>query len=80
MKIQVISDTHGKHREINIDESVDTIIHAGDSTNYYELFPNEKEFADFLDWFNTLPIKNKIIIAGNHIYLVICKFLFSFVL
>lgn len=66
MKIQLISDTHGKHRDMDLDLSCDTIIHAGDSTNYYELYRNEIEFKYFYTWFASLPYKNKIIIAGNH--------------
>jgi len=66
MKIQVISDTHGRHKDIRIDKNIDCIIHAGDSTNYRELFLNQLEFDDFLEWFSALNVKHKIIIAGNH--------------
>ena len=66
MKVQLISDTHGKHRQMNIDTSVDMIVHSGDSTNHYDWLPNEIEFKDFIDWYSNLPIQNKILIAGNH--------------
>lgn len=66
MKVQLISDTHGKHSQMIIDKSCDTIVHAGDSTNYYDLYKNEVEFKDFIKWYAALPIKNKILIAGNH--------------
>ena len=66
MKTQIISDTHGKHREINIEKDLDMIIHCGDSTNYYEWMPNQKEFENFIVWFSALPIKHKVLIAGNH--------------
>ncbi len=66
MKTWVISDTHCLHRQLKVPEGIDTIIHAGDSTNSYDLISNQREFHDFKDWFLNLPVKNKIIIAGNH--------------
>jgi len=68
MKILCISDTHNKHLQIpkkyidNVDGSIDTIIHAGDiSGRGYK-----NEIVPFLAWYNELPFKNKILIAGNH--------------
>lgn len=68
MKILCISDTHTKHKLIpsrfieNADNSVDTIVHAGDvSSRGYK-----GEIIDFLKWYNELNFKNKILIAGNH--------------
>lgn len=66
MKVQLISDTHSKHKEVNIDTSVDMIVHAGDSTNYYDPLRNNSEFVDFIHWYGSLPIKHKLLIAGNH--------------
>lgn len=66
MKVQLISDTHSKHNEMIIYESVDMIVHAGDSTNYYNLVKNEIEFKDFIIWYSKLNIKYKVLIAGNH--------------
>ena len=66
MKIQVISDTHGYHSLMRIEEGIDCLIHCGDSTNQRNLFNNEIEFEDFFEWFDGLVIPNKIIIAGNH--------------
>ena len=66
MKLQLISDTHGKHHEMIIDESVDMIVHAGDSTNQYNIIDNEIEFGSFINWFSNLNIKHKVLIAGNH--------------
>lgn len=65
MKIWAISDTHGFHDYLQVPE-VDMVIHAGDSTNYKELFKNELEFENFLRWYSKLDIKHKILIAGNH--------------
>lgn len=66
MNIFSISDTHGFHEQIKINDNIDTIIHCGDSTNHHDLLRNQKEFESFLEWFNSLKIKNKILIAGNH--------------
>ncbi len=66
MKIQAISDTHGMHDRIKIEKDIDFLIHCGDSTNYYDLYRNEIEFNDFLNWFNKIDVKHKILIAGNH--------------
>ena len=68
MKILCISDTHTKHNLIpnrlidNADGTIDTIIHAGDmSSGGYK-----GEIIKFLEWYNKLPYKNKILSAGNH--------------
>lgn len=66
MKCWIVSDTHALHNELKIPKDIDTIIHCGDSTNYKDWLRNEQEFRPFLEWFNNLEIKNKILIAGNH--------------
>lgn len=66
IKTWVISDTHSTHRRLRIPDGVDMVIHSGDSTNYYNYTDNLLEFHDFKDWFLELPIKYKVIIAGNH--------------
>ena len=66
MKIWTISDTHRQHYSLKIPENIDVVIHAGDSTNYYNWYENQPEFEDFLSWFSNLPIKHKVLIAGNH--------------
>lgn len=66
MKTWIISDSHGLHKQLQVPEGIDTIIHAGDSTNYHNLLQNQVEFHDFKNWFLDLPIKNKVLIAGNH--------------
>lgn len=68
MKLICISDTHNQHLKIpkkyidNADGSIDTIIHAGDMSGR----GLKNEILPFLDWYNDLPFKNKILIAGNH--------------
>lgn len=66
MKICVLSDTHGYQNKIkfNNEINIDTIIHCGDFTT--SINQNKEDTIEFLNWFNDLPIKNKILIAGNH--------------
>lgn len=59
--IVTISDTHGRHREIDVPDG-DVIIHAGDFSSR----GLKHEIEDFLDWFGDLPHTWKILIAGNH--------------
>ena len=66
MKIWHISDTHGYHHLLTIPEDIDTIVFSGDCANYRDPFTNEVEVIGFLNWFESLKIKNKIMIAGNH--------------
>lgn len=65
MKILAISDTHGYHSKLNIDESVDVIVCTGDFSNARGA-RNVYESEEFLGWFNSLNIKHKILVAGNH--------------
>lgn len=65
MKITHISDTHNKHNQIKWDfdiSNADMIIHSGDLTNIGE----KHEMEQFFGWYSSLPIKYKIVIAGNH--------------
>lgn len=61
MKIICISDTHNKHRQLNIPKG-DVLVHAGDISEG----GTKREIIDFLDWFSTQPHEHKIFIAGNH--------------
>jgi Icc-related predicted phosphoesterase len=66
MDIWHIGDTHSYHNLLEIPENIDLVIHSGDFSNYYELYTNEIETRDFLNWYACLPIKHKVLIAGNH--------------
>lgn len=66
MKIWHISDSHGFHNDLIPPEGTDMVIFSGDCSNPKELYRSEKEIKDFLFWFAFLPIKYKIMIAGNH--------------
>ena len=64
MKITCISDTHNKHEQIPAKYLTggDCILHSGDMTGR----GTRAEIEPFLAWFNELPYKYKILIAGNH--------------
>lgn len=66
LKIWHISDTHAQHNLLEIPVNIDMVIHSGDSTNYYNIIRNQQEFDVFVHWFANLPIKHKVLIAGNH--------------
>ncbi len=66
MKIWILSDTHMQHKALSIPKNIDMVIHCGDSTNYYDEINNNREFIQFENWWKELPVKHKVIIAGNH--------------
>lgn len=63
MKLTFLSDTHGKHNRLTpLIKGGDAIFHTGDiSTMGYM-----SEIEQFLNWFDNLNYKYKILIAGNH--------------
>jgi len=65
-KILHISDTHSYHTLLTIPEDIDIIIHSGDFSNYYNLVYNTPEAIDFIQWYGSLEIKYKVLVAGNH--------------
>lgn len=66
MLITVISDTHGKHEQLELPPVTDMIIHAGDFSNVGRL----PEIQSFLDWYTTLPHAYKLLVGGNHDFLL----------
>lgn len=68
MKILHISDTHAFHGAYPMDrfEGIDLVIHSGDCSNYMNPYNNEQEVRNFIEWYKTVPVANKIYIAGNH--------------
>ncbi len=66
LKILFISDTHGFHRDLKIDEDTDMVIHSGDASNWRNPYKNLSEMLEFLHWFHQLKVKYKIFVAGNH--------------
>lgn len=66
MKIFHIGDTHGYHGLLDIPQGIDMIIHSGDFSNSRDVYQNEQETRDFIEWFKSLEIRYKILISGNH--------------
>ena len=66
MKIMFLSDTHGRHLEITELYGelpyVDIIVHSGDCTRYGEF----EETDLFMNWFSKQNSMHKILVAGNH--------------
>lgn len=65
MKILHISDTHCNELQLPIPLDIDMIIHSGDESNSPNI-QNIQECRSFLEWYSQLPIKYKILVAGNH--------------
>jgi len=62
LTIAFTSDTHGELIPNNELPEADIIVHAGDTT----LHGTESESLMFLEWFEGLNYKHKILIPGNH--------------
>ncbi len=60
--IVAMGDTHGKHYLVPDIPDGDVLIHSGDFTRY----GSRDNVDEFSQWFETLPHKRKIVIAGNH--------------
>lgn len=61
MKIVCISDTHNKHKQLEMPEG-DILLHAGDFTS----LGHRHEIIAFNNWLGSLDYKHKVVIAGNH--------------
>ncbi|MEO8648077.1 MAG: metallophosphatase domain-containing protein [Acidobacteriota bacterium] len=64
MRIVCLSDTHNRHRQIEVPPG-EILIHSGDATTNGTL----DEVKAFAGWFGRLPHKHKIFVAGNHDWL-----------
>lgn len=63
LKIVCISDTRGKHNRVEIDvPDGDILLHAGDFSSMGTVYQTKL----FIDWFDSLPHRYKVFIAGNH--------------
>jgi len=60
--ILLLSDTHGKHRLIDIPKNIQIVIHCGDICNAGEI----NDVVDFFDWYAQLEIPHKVFVHGNH--------------
>lgn len=65
-RILHISDTHGYHSLLKIEDNIDIIIHSGDFSNKKDFYLNEPEALDFLRWYSVQKPKYKVLVAGNH--------------
>ena len=66
MRLLHLSDTHRNHDQLVIPDGIDLVMHSGDATNYRDPFKNEKEMWEFLEWYGSLDIPNKVFVCGNH--------------
>lgn len=68
LKILHISDTHGMHDVFPMKrfEGIDMVIHSGDISNSPYLTNSIVEIHNFLDWYENIPVKHKLLVAGNH--------------
>ena len=64
MKIIAIADTHGNHRNLGDLPDGDVLVHAGDWTKF------GAGQGDFLVWFKDQPFDHRILILGNHEYML----------
>ncbi|WP_114416922.1 metallophosphatase domain-containing protein [Marinospirillum perlucidum] len=61
MRLVMLSDTHGRHRDIQVPGG-DLLIHAGDFSSGHSW----EELEEFADWFRAQPHAHKVVVAGNH--------------
>lgn len=61
MRLVLVSDTHGRHKEIRMPDG-DLLIHAGD----FSSGRSWHELQEFADWFYSQPHRHKVLVAGNH--------------
>ena len=65
MLVWHISDSHSLHRHLTVPDA-DIVIHSGDFADSRNSGVNCIQVANFIDWFSQLPIKHKVVVAGNH--------------
>ncbi len=62
-KIFAFSDTHGRHRNLQVPPDADIVVCAGDAV---EDDLAGGEYDDFIAWFGSLSARWKIFVPGNH--------------
>lgn len=67
----ILSDTHGDHRKVEVPEG-DIFIHCGDSLKG-SLHNPEDALFELNEWLGSLPHRYKILIGGNHDFLLESK-------
>lgn len=66
MRAWIISDSHSKEKLLKVPEGIDMVIHAGDAGTYKSPSMNANGILDFLSWYRSLDIAEKVFIPGNH--------------
>lgn len=66
MRLWHFSDTHGQHQRLQVPEGIDVVIFSGDCSNHRNPALNHNEVIEFVDWFSSLKVPVKVMIAGNH--------------
>jgi predicted phosphohydrolase len=66
LRLVLLSDTHQLHRQVDVPTG-DILIHAGDFTMFGR---TKADITDFLDWLKGLPHRHKILVPGNHEFLL----------
>ncbi len=66
MKIWLISDTHCRHDLLQIPSGVEMVVHCGDESNAHKSKQNVEEANSFFEWYQALPIPQKVFVPGNH--------------
>lgn len=74
MKIWHFSDTHMLHNRILVPDGIEMAIFSGDCSNPRDKYSNEQEVLNFIEWYGSLKIPYKIMIAGNHDTSIEAKF------
>jgi hypothetical protein len=65
-RLVLLRDTHQLHREVEVPAG-DILIHAGDFTMFGR---TKADITDFLDWLKGLPHWHKILVPGNHEFIL----------
>ena len=61
-KIFAFADTHGMYRRLQVPGDADFLVCAGDACEGFA----PDELKDFFAWYNSIPAKLHIFVAGNH--------------
>lgn len=66
MRIWHFSDSHNLHGYLKPPENIDIALFTGDMSNPRDLVQSTNECRDFIKWYSSLNIINKVAVAGNH--------------
>jgi len=66
MRIVLIADTHGLHRQLGVPGG-DMLIHAGDFS-FNSMLPSI--ISDFNVWLGSLPHRHKVVVPGDHEFIL----------